>query len=82
MRALTFLMLTLIAPVLTGCARFPEVEAAESASVADAPYPALLPIDTLVAGTPSLPESDPAAPVNARAAALKARAERLRAAEF
>lgn len=82
MRALPVLTLALVAPVFAACARFPEVEAAESATVASAPYPALLPIDALVAGAPPGPSSDPAASVTARAAALRTRADRLRAAGF
>ena len=82
MRALNTLMIILLAPAFAGCARFPEVEAAESSTVADAPYPTLYSIHALLADTQALPETDPAAEVNARAAALKARAARRRAAEF
>ncbi|SLN74372.1 hypothetical protein ROJ8625_04048 [Roseivivax jejudonensis] len=64
--------------LLAGCATFPEIDAAESADVATAPYPDLVPIGTLLAQQP--PRATPAleAEVTARADALRARADALR----
>jgi hypothetical protein len=43
-----------------------------------ASYPALLPLDAMLASVPEMPETDPAASQVAAAAALRARAEALR----
>lgn len=49
---------------------------AACAARTDAPYPALLPLDTLL--TEAAPAPDPAPALEARAAALRARAAQLR----
>lgn len=45
---------------------------------AKADYPALLPLDALLASVPPMPATDPAASQGAAAAALRARADALR----
>lgn len=65
--------------LLAACAAFPEVDRAEQAH-ADAPAPALLPTDRLLAmeGAP-LADEDSRAALLARAAGLRARAAAIRA---
>ena len=59
--------LTLFLPLalLAACAAPPQT-----------PYPALVPLETLLTG--EVPQADPAAALEGRAAALRARADRLR----
>lgn len=69
-------ILCLLLPALLGCAPLP---GAESAAVAQAPYPALEPIDRILAeaeGGAITPATT--AGIEARAAALRARAQGLR----
>ncbi|WP_249200535.1 hypothetical protein [Thetidibacter halocola] len=66
-----------LAILLTACTQFPELDAAETPGIARAPYPALLPLDSLLTGpTPRASEEDIAA-IEARAARLDAQAGRL-----
>lgn len=60
--------------LLSGCAQFPELDETQTPGVATAPYPALLPLDTLLEGP--RPTASPAmiAGVQGRAEALRARA--------
>lgn len=78
MRAFPFACLVLAA-LGAGCATFPDVEAAETPAARAAGYPALMPIDELLAKAAdervSPAEVDA---VQARAAALRARAADLR----
>lgn len=76
------LVATLLTPVLAGCATFPALDAAPEPAATQAAYPALLPIDELLARVPPPPATDPAAALAARAAALKARAAALRQADL
>lgn len=63
---------------LSACATFPEVDAATSAEIQQAAYPAFLPLEAILGAVPPPPEGDPASEVEAQANALKARAERIR----
>ncbi len=76
MRAARLLALVLTPPI-AGCATFPVLDASPEPAAAQADYPVLLPIDTILAQVPPEPETDPAAALMARAAALKARAAAL-----
>jgi len=63
-----------------GCAQFPELDAAVSASANDAGFPTLVPLDTLLARADA-PMADAVAVAGnlaARTAALRARAARLK----
>lgn len=66
---------------LSGCAQFPEVEAALSPEAERAAYPALLPIDDILARSAEggIAGPDLAAALEIRAARLRARAAALRA---
>jgi len=66
--------------LLAACARFPELEGAATRGVLDAPYPALVPLDALLAeaAAPGM-GVEASAGLQARAAALRARAAALRA---
>lgn len=68
-----------VLPGLAACAALPAVEDPAEASAAQAVWPALMPIDALLASVPPAPAADPAAAVAARAAALRARAAALQA---
>jgi len=65
---------------LTGCAEFPELESAISDRGRAAGYPALLPMEDLLAraNAPTRLDETTGAGLAARAAALRARADRLR----
>lgn len=67
----------LCAAALAGCTQFPELEQTATPGVANAAYPALVPIETIIDGP--LPRATPAvrAGVEARAAGLRARAAAL-----
>ena len=65
---------------LAACAPPPPALVGSTApEVTSAPYPALAPIDALLASVPAAPVTDPATATASRAAALRARAARLRA---
>ncbi|MFD1341420.1 hypothetical protein [Litorisediminicola beolgyonensis] len=70
---------TALALTLAACTQFPELDAARSADVANAPWPDLVPIETLLAGPPPRATEAETASVSARAAELRARAARLQA---
>lgn len=63
-----------------GCTQFPDLEHTQDAATARADYPALIPIEPLLARAEA-PGPDPAesqAQIDARLAGLRARADRLR----
>ncbi len=62
--------------VLSACTQFPELDAAR-ADVADAPYPALVPLDQLLDGPAPRATVAEIATVEGRVGALRARAARL-----
>lgn len=64
---------------LAACAPPPAVLRTGVGDTANAPYPTLVPLDTLLGSVAPLPETSAAGPVEARAAVLRARAARLRA---
>ncbi len=72
MRAPAFLLA--IALGLMGCTQFPELDETATPGVAEAPYPDLLPLETLLRGAPPRATPDLRAGVADRAAALRARA--------
>src|SRR5690606_25023119 len=76
MRAARLLPICLM-PVLAACATLPAFGDRPEAAAAQAAWPALMPIDALLAAVPPAPAADPAAAVAARAAALRARAAAL-----
>lgn len=69
-----------VLPALAACTALPALDDGQEASAARAEWPALMPIDGLLATVPPAPDSDPAAALMARAAALRARAAALQAA--
>lgn len=79
MRA-ALLGLICLAPALGACAPLPGFREAPATPAAQADWPALMPMETILDAVPPAPTSDPAAPVAARAAALRARAAALLAA--
>lgn len=70
-----------VLPVLAGCAALPAFKDRPDATATQAAWPALMPIDALLATVPPAPAADPAAAVAARAAALRARAAALQSAD-
>ena len=72
MRAALLLLL------LAGCAEFPALDARIPPGEADAPPPALMPLDALLAAADARAGSAPPAPGGGRVAALDARAAALR----
>lgn len=65
------------AAALTACAQFPELDHTQTADLAQAEYPQLLPLDQLIHGpAPRIGEADVASH-EARAAGLRTRAARL-----
>ncbi|GGA18476.1 hypothetical protein GCM10011326_33870 [Salipiger profundus] len=62
---------------LVGCAEFPVLDAARTPGVENAPFPALLPLDSLTGG--EMPRATPEmrAGIEGRVAGLRARAARL-----
>ena len=74
----------LMITVLTGivaCSDIPALEGTRNAAALDAPYPALIPRATILAGAPGTPQITPenSATLSARLAALRNRASRLTA---
>lgn len=63
----------------SGCTQFPELDQAIDPAVFQAPYPSLLPFDTLQASTTMVASVDPTAALAVRAAALRVRAAKLNA---
>lgn len=81
--ALAALAAAALAAALGGCTRFPEVDAADSATGAAAPAPRIVPVEPILAradATGVAPED--AARLAARAAGLRGRAAALRARSF
>jgi hypothetical protein len=70
----------LIGLALAGCTQFPELDRTITPEVEAADYPALIPLEPVLAGTTIAPDrgADTEEAVQARAAALRARADRLR----
>lgn len=62
---------------LAGCAQFPELDAARSPGVESAPYPALLPFETVLNAPEPRATSEALEGVTARADALLRRAQAL-----
>ncbi|WP_146590000.1 hypothetical protein [Puniceibacterium confluentis] len=63
--------------LLCACAQFPELDSTQTPGVATAPYPRLVPIETLLQGAPPRATPEMRAGVLGRAGALRARAARL-----
>ncbi len=73
-----FLACAMLAPV--GCTQFPDLDHTQDNATAEAAYPALVPIEPLLARA-EVPGPDPVqaqAGINARLSGLRARADRLR----
>jgi hypothetical protein len=70
--------LLLLTGLAAGCTQFPELDETATPGVADAPYPALVPLGPLIA-EPAAPQATPEAiaEVEARVAGLEARADAL-----
>ena len=66
--------------MLSACTQFPAIDRKVTPAAATAPYPALLPFETLAAATPAAPVTDPAAVLLARGAALTAASQQLQSA--
>lgn len=63
---------------LAGCAQFPELDAVQDPAVAEADFPALLPLDGLLDAPAPRATPEVAEDVGARVAGLRARAAGLR----
>ncbi|MFC2968379.1 hypothetical protein [Acidimangrovimonas pyrenivorans] len=72
------IVLACLVGTVTGCTGFPDLDTAISAETRAAPYPALLPLDALLAGGDGTATAEAGATLTARAAALRARARALR----
>ncbi|ETX13042.1 hypothetical protein OCH239_13590 [Roseivivax halodurans JCM 10272] len=62
---------------LAACTTFPEIDAAETPGIDNAPYPDLVPIETLLAAEPPRATPELRAGVESRASALRGRASAL-----
>lgn len=62
---------------LLGCTQFPELDAARTPGVATAPFPALLPIESLLDGPEPRATPEMRAGIEGRVSGLRARAARL-----
>ncbi|MDU8912822.1 hypothetical protein [Aestuariicoccus sp. MJ-SS9] len=62
---------------LSACTQFPALDRAATPGIETAPFPALLPLDALLAGTEPVTSPEMVAGIGARAAALRGRAVRL-----
>lgn len=63
-----------LAAMLPGCTEFPDIHAAESPQVQSAPYPALAPLETVLAQTQGATlTEETAAGISAQGAAAQAR---------
>ncbi|WP_417722355.1 hypothetical protein [Salipiger sp.] len=74
------LPILLLCAALTGCTQFPELDATETPGVATAPYPSLVPLETLLAAPAPRATPEMRAGVEGRVAGLRARAARLQGA--
>lgn len=75
----------LVLAVLTGCAPFPQLDAAISTEAKESAYPGLEPVDELLTRSAPTTDADPSAEIEAllnRAKLLKARAKILRQTEI
>ena len=63
---------------LCACTQFPDLDATRSAAVAGAPHPALVPIETLLAGPEPRATEAAVGAIRGDVAGLQARAARLR----
>lgn len=64
---------------LTGCSQFPELEQVEDSAAREAPYPDLVPIESITASVPDARTTPATAPdMETRVDRLKARAGRLK----
>lgn len=72
--------LVISALLVSACARFPELDATVNTSAENADFPALIPIDDILAQPNNAAASgeNPSADIAARVARLRARAARLR----
>lgn len=70
-------LLLIMTLALPGCASFPELDAARSPGVASQPFPALLPLDGLIAAPPPRATPELREGIEDRAEGLRARAARL-----
>lgn len=77
--ALPMILALILLPALAACTRFPELDARPGRAPADTPYPALVPLEDLLAGA-ALPGRAEAAgaSLESRAALLRRRAAALR----
>lgn len=66
-----------ISALLAGCTQFPELDTTQTPGVADAPYPKLVPLDSLINGPAPIATVDMIGSVTGRAAGLRARATRM-----
>lgn len=72
-------MVMLGAGLLAGCAQFPELDAAATPGVADAPYPQLVPLEDLLTAPETVRAVPEAVPeVTSRVDGLRSRADRLK----
>ncbi|MBA85399.1 hypothetical protein ACSSNL_02615 [Thalassobius sp. S69A] len=79
MRPVLFLLLTPLFPLCAGCAQLPDLDDHVTPAARQAPYPALVPLEPLLAGATETAISENTDPqLRARAAALRARAQRMR----
>ncbi|KUF10422.1 hypothetical protein AVJ23_13145 [Pseudoponticoccus marisrubri] len=69
-----------LAGLVSACTQFPELDAATSSAVAEAPYPQLVPLEGLLAGSEPRATPEIRAQVQGRVGQLRARADGLRAA--
>lgn len=67
-----------LAAGLAACTQFPDLDATRTPGVADAPYPDLVPIDTLIAGPEPRATEAAIGQVQGRVSGLQASAARLR----
>ena len=74
-----WLTTVLLAALVSGCAEFPDLDAAVSSDALLAPYPAILPIGDLLVPVAAPAPLTAVATLQARAAALRTRAAALRA---
>ncbi|WGW03701.1 hypothetical protein [Tropicibacter oceani] len=63
---------------LSGCAQFPELDAVQTPGIEQAPYPALVPLDGLLANPEPRATLAVLGQVQGRVSGLQARADRLR----
>lgn len=73
-----YLFAVFFSALLASCAQFPELDASQTPGVADAPYPQLVPLDSLLIGTEPRATTDMIASVTGRAEGLRARASRIK----